>query len=1670
MADPYRLPVWDYSGTFAQGKFLEPIKRPDGKWYWASALTQPRHQLENKAELTDFLGIHPDSTDFGSHHIDSHLGQPLSSQHVWMHTGGAEGEPPVLEQPDWRPTDTIPEDFYAYEAANGPSFAQEEQTQHQIGNWSAGQQNAIETQYGDSGQHPLADEDGWLVQDESNPVELTKLGHDDHLRYLRPYHNGHDWVWRIHRMEPEAADWLALTELFGKDPMHMTPEEFKHIGTPDHQHRPLTPDERIVAGIDPMPEVDWRPNETIPEDFYAFSRGESPVNYNCYSFHDVIAKLQRADQPVTYNENAFLEQIRQNPNDFTNRAVFADWLEDQEHPDRNLLDALRSHQGFGTISRTPQGFHLDTRSRAQQVGERVGRAMAESAAQFGDDLRDSPNGFELDSQDADQLHAAGIEFGSPEWREAENHAERAFLEHFNPPTQNDGDEGMVDYGWSAPLRTRPKTNALAQFHAPGYEVIEDQPQQMQWEEGLLPPTAVSKHPTQEFAGQSLRPNEQGTVWDNPFQPWGQDYEPETGLFQLPYAEQLDDGMFDQEGFLLTPKGASRRAVRGIHFDPEVGNYRLHGYWINRDDQGNPQWWSRGPSMWKGPSPEHIEGMIYEPGDTRDHMLFGENPDRTPVSPEHLWALGLGGQPPQAPDAPDWRTPDTVPEDFYAYGRADYGWGQTLKSAFDLGKQYWPQIAAAAPHAWNAAKSWWNGEEGSSQHAQNAWDSWNSATQNDDDGDMVGYGDLSSEKAREILHDGTVHGHPITDKQRRFFGWKSHQTDYADELNQDENNAFIQTIHANPLDATNHLVHSDWLRDRGHHDEAEFRQAMGEWVKGWNRIQDLHKPRLDPDRPWMVPLSFLPGGIVADNLPGARFTVARDYTEQARQLDPHTGMRFRDTYHYPSYPHMEEAFRRAFHQGRGEQTQASMYADPYQYPSFTDMRLPPATPGTGEMLDPVQLGFTQWTAPGGLARIAGPQFMPTDWHSPSIMWSQPNGEDYDQFGQTAGDRGEYARADYFLPAIAAAAESLAPAMARSATIGAASDAAGDLFGGGDDQQDYAAYGMAQYGDEEDNQAFLNAIHANPLDATNHLVHADWLDERGQHGEAAFRRAMGEWAARTSPHLLDVTPSRVEGTHGISTRAIPSWVNGRIGVSSTSSDPNIGYSPNSLWTYFHGFGPMEEAFRRAFHANQNTVQPGQIPADLGDDSDVRMGGGEQPVEFAAYSQIHTTHPDDESGWGEPDFRREDEIANWVSSPIPHPHDNFPGTPSAYAGHVNQPNWGNVDGIMRAIPENKFVGGKYGYKSAANYEGEEEAFQQAIHQNPFEFVNHGAYADWLREQGRHEDADFRTNMGEWMQSRAAGHDNGFLPVPTVVRHTEAPQWAKGKIRIENIFTPHAKDAPFRWDSRHVGWDSYPQMEEALRRAHDFVGPPVQQHEETPNWFRDREYLSNDAHPMNYEHDWMGPTDYAPPESLYAAYGDPGDNGTTASAGNTQEWNYQPKNYWETTRYGDLTSMEYGAYLGYADDQYEDEHQPESEIPVEETTPTRPELLNGALVSAALKPSRKRGPNVGQFDRAAMGALGDHLQEIGNPLGVAVSHFVRTGQNIPFSSLSGTSEHEVSTADGSHQVFGRRGISRDGKPIVWTVIKQNKPRQHPDGRIIWDSDKSHSFAVPAELFDQPQ
>lgn len=156
-----------------------------------------------------------------------------------------------------------------------------------------------------------------------------------------------------------------------------------------------------------------------------------------------------------------------------------------------------------------------------------------------------------------------------------------------------------------------------------------------------------------------------------------------------------------------------------------------------------------------------------------------------------------------------------------------------------------------------------------------------------------------------------------------------------------------------------------------------------------------------------------------------------------------------------------------------------------------------------------------------------------------------------------------------------------------------------------------------GPEEERAAFERNIDQNPLDATNHLVYADWLDEHGEGDEAVFRRSMGEWMADhhkngTSPYVREywsrgsirprgsrryVMPWRVSSENvpkGISIDDVENW--NTMPRSAWQFRTNgTGYFPKDpahssfdwedarnnhsirLWENYRG---MEEGLRRAF----------------------------------------------------------------------------------------------------------------------------------------------------------------------------------------------------------------------------------------------------------------------------------------------------------------------------------------------------------------------------------------------------------------------------------------------------------------------------------------------------------
>jgi uncharacterized protein (TIGR02996 family) len=147
-----------------------------------------------------------------------------------------------------------------------------------------------------------------------------------------------------------------------------------------------------------------------------------------------------------------------------------------------------------------------------------------------------------------------------------------------------------------------------------------------------------------------------------------------------------------------------------------------------------------------------------------------------------------------------------------------------------------------------------------------------------------------------------------------------------------------------------------------------------------------------------------------------------------------------------------------------------------------------------------------------------------------------------------------------------------------------------------------------------EAFETAIDQNPLESLNHLAYADWLDENGEPGEAAFRRAMGNWIQESQGKDLDsplgreatrfpflVDRDHPTWTHSIWRRYLPTWAadpNAPEGVSERfygrlRSEPHLAYAPNSFWLHWRNRRDMEEGLRRAFMKHGGESPPTDPP---------------------------------------------------------------------------------------------------------------------------------------------------------------------------------------------------------------------------------------------------------------------------------------------------------------------------------------------------------------------------------------------------------------------------------------------------------------------------------------------
>lgn len=133
---------------------------------------------------------------------------------------------------------------------------------------------------------------------------------------------------------------------------------------------------------------------------------------------------------------------------------------------------------------------------------------------------------------------------------------------------------------------------------------------------------------------------------------------------------------------------------------------------------------------------------------------------------------------------------------------------------------------------------------------------------------------------------------------------------------------------------------------------------------------------------------------------------------------------------------------------------------------------------------------------------------------------------------------------------------------------------------------------------------------------------------------------------------------------------------------------------------------------------------------------------------------------------------------------------------------------------------------------YNAEERAsFEAAIDKNPLESTNHLVYADWLQEQGEHEEAEFRRAMGEWHRNGTEEVD-GYTrrkcritgPSPNYnntvhVREADLPSFVN-RFSVEDIprsphptpFREHTPETAYNSGSGTFSWDTYRNFEKAM------------------------------------------------------------------------------------------------------------------------------------------------------------------------------------------------------------------------------------------------------------------
>ncbi len=181
-------------------------------------------------------------------------------------------------------------------------------------------------------------------------------------------------------------------------------------------------------------------------------------------------------------------------------------------------------------------------------------------------------------------------------------------------------------------------------------------------------------------------------------------------------------------------------------DPDMGNYHQEAVGFHHDRANALE--SRATRPQPNPSSPWGEGVDY---DLNTQRVFEEQLDQRPHD-----ATLQGG---------------------YADWLEEQGANRHAAQQRHVAQQI-PNYPLLQTHGGAGSRDWFEGLVDRHRQEQEGWGNPEH---------LAAYEGPSPEKARIMLHEGTVHGHPITDKQRKFFGWKSHQhSAYAEQTPFDPN--------------------------------------------------------------------------------------------------------------------------------------------------------------------------------------------------------------------------------------------------------------------------------------------------------------------------------------------------------------------------------------------------------------------------------------------------------------------------------------------------------------------------------------------------------------------------------------------------------------------------------------------------------------------------------------------------------------------------------------------------------------------------------------------------------------------------------------------------------------------------------------------------------------------